>query len=218
MIHVLLIIEVPFYREGLETLLNQCADVTVVGAVADADSAIRIGVTSPVDVVLLDIGSQDSRLILRRWLMLPNACPVVALAIGESPDAVVEWAQAGIKGYLSRTAGLGDLLECLRCAIRGEAYCTPRIMSILLHRLAVVSTGQAPAAESDCALTTREREILELVGKGLSNKVIASKLNISHATAKNHVHHILEKLNLRSRSQAASYLHSHEKAGGAAAR
>jgi DNA-binding NarL/FixJ family response regulator len=218
MIHVLLIVEVSFYREGLATLLNQCADVTVVGAVADAESAIRIGLTTPVDVVLLDIASQDSRVILERWLSLPNASPVVALAVGESPDAVVEWARAGIKGYLSRTAGLGDLLECLRCAIRGEAYCSPRIMSILLHRLAAASTGQAPPADSDSGLTTREREILELVGKGFSNKVIASKLRISHATAKNHVHHILEKLNLRNRSQAAAYLHSHEKAGDTVAR
>ena len=211
MIRVLLIIDVPFYREGLTTLLNQCADVTVVGAVEGADAALAFGATHALDVALLDTTHIAAHSILRRWQTLPNACPVVALAIGESSDIVIEWARAGVKGYVSRSAGMAELVESLRYAVRGDAYCTPRIMSIVLQQLATSSARRGVATVSDGTLTAREREILDLVGKGYSNKIIANRLHISHATAKNHVHHILEKLNLQSRSQVAAYLHGQER-------
>jgi len=216
MIRVLLIIDVPFYREGLTTLLNQYEDVTVVGALAGAESALNFGATHDVDVAVLDITHDAAHSLLKRWQTLPNACPVVALAIGESTDVVIEWARAGVKGYVSRSSGMAELVESLRYAARGDAYCTPRIMSIVLQQLAASTARSEAVALDDGTLTTREREILELVGKGFSNKVIANRLRISHATAKNHVHHILEKLNLQSRSQVAAYLHAQVQRSGAA--
>ena len=124
---------------------------------------------------------------------------------GETPESVASWAAAGAIGYVSRSAGLADLLQCLQSAARGEVYCSPRVMSILLHRYAAQPPPHVPRGGG---LTGREREILELVGRGLCNKVIAARLHISHATAKNHVHHILDKLQLRSRAEVAAYLHA----------
>jgi DNA-binding NarL/FixJ family response regulator len=216
MIRVLLVIDIPFYREGLATLLGQCSDVTVVGAVASADAALKFGTAQSIDVALLDISHDAAHDILRRWRTLPNGGPVIALGISESTDAILEWARAGVRGYVSRSAGLPELLESLRYAVRGHAYCTPRIMSIVLQQVATAYPQKNAKVQGDSGtLTAREREILELVGKGLSNKVIALRLQIAHATAKNHVHHILAKLNLRSRSQMVAYLRSQERTAAA---
>jgi two-component system, NarL family, nitrate/nitrite response regulator NarL len=198
---VLLVIDVPFYREGLAALLSQSADVVIAGSAQTAESAaLLIGSANP-DVLLVDTSAADAQSLCR----LEDAPPVVALAVNETPESVAAWATAGAIGYVSRSAGLADLLQCLKSAARGEVYCSPRVMSILLHRYATQSAALAPRGDD---LTAREREILELVGQGLCNKVIATRLHISHATAKNHVHHILDKLQLRSRAEAAAYLHT----------
>jgi DNA-binding NarL/FixJ family response regulator len=210
MIRAALVIDVPFYREGLATLLTQSADVTVVASLpGDDEVAACIARESP-DVVLLDISGAHARAMLATLRALRPPPPIVAIALRETPESIAEWAGAGVIGYISRTASLADLLQCLRCAVRGEPYCSPRVMSILLNRL-VALEGQPPLAPARSAdLTVREREILELVGRGLSNKVIAARLHISHATAKNHVHHILDKLQLRSRAEVAAYLQARE--------
>ena len=202
MIRVLLVIDVPFYREGLASLLSQSAGVVIAGSAPNADSAAQMLSACNPDVLLLDTSAGDAQSLCR----LENAPPLVALAVGETPESVAAWAAAGAIGYVSRSAGLADLLQCLQCAARGEVYCSPRVTSILLNRYAAQSVSARVPRSND--LTAREREILELVGLGLCNKVIATRLHISHATAKNHVHHILDKLQLRSRAEVAAYLHA----------
>ena len=216
MIRAALVIDIPFYREGLAALLGQSADVTVVGSSSgDEDVAALVTLESP-DVVLLDIGAACARETLGALRGLATPPRVVALALSETPESIAEWARAGVMGYISRSASLADLLQCVRCVVRGEAYCSPRVMAILLHRFAEIE-GRSPLPPLRSAdLTAREREILDLVGRGLSNKVIAARLHISHATAKNHVHHILEKLQLRSRAEVAAYLHANNPGSGAA--
>ena len=201
MIRVLLVIDIPFYREGLAVLLSRSADVVIAGSAPDADSAARMVSSCEPDVILVDTSAADAQSLCR----LESAPPVVALAVGETPESVASWAAAGAIGYVSRSAGLADLLQCLQSAARGEVYCSPRVTAILLHRYVAQPATPLPRSGD---LTAREREILDLVGRGLCNKVIATRLNISHATAKKHVHHILDKLQLRSRAEAAAYLHA----------
>jgi DNA-binding NarL/FixJ family response regulator len=210
MIRAALVIDVPFYREGLETLLTQSADVTVVASLAGADEVATCIARESPDVVLLDISGAQTHTILAALRALSPPPPIVALALQETPESIAEWASAGAIGYISRTASLADLLQCLRCAVRGEAYCSPRVMAILLSRLVALEGRPRTAPARSADLTLREREILDLVGRGLSNKVIAARLHISHATAKNHVHHILDKLQLRSRAEVAAYLQTPE--------
>lgn len=163
-------------------------------------------------MILLDISADVALETLKALLAGGDPPRVVVLAITETPECVAEWAALGALGYVSRNASLADLIHCLRCAARAEAYCSPRVMTMLLRGCAL-SRERASQGESRRAargdLTAREREILELVGKGMSNKLIAARLHISHATAKNHVHHILDKLRLRSRAKVAAYLHTH---------
>jgi two-component system, NarL family, nitrate/nitrite response regulator NarL len=121
---------------------------------------------------------------------------------------VLEWIEAGASGYVDKNSSASELIQVMHQAARGEWCCSPRVMAMVMQRLSTLaasSRATLPALAS-ATLTAREQQILELVGQGLSNKRIAIALNISHATAKNHVHHILGKLQLRNRTEVAAYL------------
>jgi DNA-binding NarL/FixJ family response regulator len=129
---------------------------------------------------------------------------VIALNVPDDEAIVIACAEAGISGYVTEDSTLSDLVSAIECASRGELHCSPRVAATLVRRLASVSRGSLRVHVAD--LTAREREILELVAEGLSNKQIAARLHIGLATVKNHVHHILEKLQVQSRSAAAALL------------
>lgn len=207
MIRVLLVVDVLFYREGLEQLLARSGEVEVLGAVSGADDAEFLARRSPPEVVLLDIGAQDATDTLARVRRIEPRPRVVALAVSETPQSVLEWIEAGVAGYVPRKASLGDLLRVLKGVVRDESYCPPHITATMIRRLASLAASTR-ASETDLdTLTVREQEILSLVAQGLSNKAIAIRLGIASATAKNHVHNILDKLNLHRRVEAASVLH-----------
>jgi DNA-binding NarL/FixJ family response regulator len=211
MIRALLIIDVPFYRDGLAALLNQSSDVTVVATPHGGAPMPPLVARESADVILLDISAAGARETLEALLAVGDPPNVVVLAITETPECIAEWAALGALGYVSRYASLADLLHCLRCVARGQAYCSPCVMAMLLRGYAASGerTDQRAARRAQMGdLTARELEILDLVGCGLSNKLIAARLHISHATAKNHVHHILDKLRLRSRAEIAAHLHA----------
>lgn len=205
MIRVLLVVDVPFYRDGLYRLLSQDADIAVIGAVAGGDAVATARREQP-DLVLLDISSPGARTWIAQVCNLSQPPRVVALAVDDAEESIVRWIEAGISGYVSRNSSYVELLQVLHAAVRGEWSCSPRVMSLVIRRLSALSAGARSASASAASLTVRERQILELIGKGLSNKRIAVALRISHATAKNHVHHILGKLRLENRAAVAAYL------------
>lgn len=206
MIRVLVVVDIPFYREGLQQLLARSDDVEVVGAVSgvqEAEDAVR---ASTPDVVLLDIGAPEACVTLARLLRLQSIPRVVALAVTETPHDVVKWVEAGVAGYVPRTASVGDLIRALKDVVRDEVRCPPQIAATLMSRLAALAASAQPSPRTVAALTRREQEVLALLADGLPNKVIAARLRIQPATAKNHVHNILHKLDLRGRVEAASIL------------
>ena len=202
---VLLIVDVPFYRDGLQRLLSQDEAFMVVGAVSSEEAVAAATRENPA-LVLLDISPPDARRRLQQLLALSPAPRVVAMAVEETHESIVGWIEAGIAGYVTRNATSSELIQALHTAGRGEWSCSQRIMSLVMQRLTTLAAGSRNAMSPSSALTARERQILDLVGKGLSNKRIAISLCISHATAKNHVHHILGKLQLRNRTEVAAYL------------
>lgn len=207
MIRALIVVDVPFYREGLQALLSQSGEVEVVGAVSAARDAEAIVATSLTHVVLLDIGAAEAREVLARLRQQKSAPKVVALAVSETPQDVLSWAEAGVAGYVARTASSSDLIRTLKDVVRDELRCSPQIAAILMRRLAVLAAAAVqPAKTALHTLTEREREVLALLADGLPNKVIAARLRIQPATAKNHVHNILHKLDLHGRVEAASVL------------
>ena len=132
------------------------------------------------------------------------AAAVVALGVRETEDEVVACAEAGVAGYVTREHTLADLIAALDALARGEAPCPPRAAAMLLRRVSALAAERRPAPSGVDELTNREREILDLICDGLTNKQIGQLLFIELPTVKNHVHNILEKLQVRGRREAAA--------------
>ncbi len=200
--------DVRLYREGLSWSLVRDGSLDVLGAAEPSAATFQSLQALAPDLVILDIGMRNS-LELARGLSgrLPKT-KLIALAVSDIDDEIVVGAMAGISGYVHRDGSIADLVAAALNAMRGELHCSPRTAACLLQHIASLSVHSGKSGkESDAdkgsrALTRRESEILGLVDKGLSNKEIARALNISFATVKNHVHHILDKLQVRRRTQA----------------
>jgi two-component system, NarL family, nitrate/nitrite response regulator NarL len=205
LVSVLVVAEVLLYREGLTRALGQRGRISVVGTVTNAQEAITcIGRLQP-EVVLLDVATTEGLAAVRSIRAAAPGAKVVALALPEAEANVIEYAEAGVSGYVSRDATLADLEAVVESVARGEVLCSPRIAASLLQRVADLAADREPAP-LDVHLTSREAEIVELIDQGLSNKEIAQRLSIAVSTVKNHVHSILDKMHVDRRGKVVARL------------
>lgn len=192
-------------REGLVSMLSAVEGFHVVGAAASgAQAQLRIREVPPT-VALIDIGLPDGDGIdvtraLRRDV--PDV-KVIILGMPDLADEIMTCIEAGAVGYVLKEASFDYLVDTIRSAHRGESFCSPRIAASLFSRVAELSGGME--SESDVQLTPREVEVVNRIAEGLSNKQIAEKLFIEVQTVKNHVHNILDKLQLHNRLEAVRY-------------
>ena len=196
------------FREGLAFVLSQQRGITVVTYTDGASDVLaEIGRLCP-DVIILDF-SQQGRDGLKEARQLREVSPVsklLLMGLTESEADVLACIEAGAAGLLQREASLEELLQNVRAMVAGEALCSPKIIALLISQIAEEAHArmrmQRPGQPH---LTSRERQILGLIEERCSNKEIAVRLEIEIQTVKNHVHNILEKLQLHSRREAASY-------------
>jgi DNA-binding NarL/FixJ family response regulator len=200
---VVIVADIRLYREGLAAMLNREPGLVVVATATDAQAAVRTARETRPDVALVDLGMADGTAVLRRLADGAPDTAVVALTVPETERVVIDCAEAGVAGYVTRAGSLNDVVAAVTSAARGEAHCSPRMARMLLRRLRTLDREPAVTG-ADTFLTTRELEIVDLIDEGLSNKEIAQRLTIEVPTVKNHVHHILEKLQVQRRSQAAA--------------
>lgn len=202
-IRTFIVAEIRLYREGLSRLLDAEADMRVVGRTASwVDALTPVRRTEP-DVVLLDAVSEARAAVSAlRDAVSPR---VVALSIGNGEADLLPWAEAGVAGFVTREDSIPRLLEVVRGVVRDELPCSPQAASTLLRRVGALAANGSPA-QPHARLTSRELEILLLIERGLSNKEIGRELCIELATVKNHVHNILEKLQVRRRTEAVARL------------
>jgi two-component system nitrate/nitrite response regulator NarL len=199
---VFIVSDVRLLCDGLTLALSQQASLHVVGAADLTVAPTQITALRP-DVVLLDIGTPgglDIPAILRQ--RLPDL-KVVAIAVNDVEQEVFACAEARVSGFVSRNGSIQDLVAAVHSAVRDELVCSPRIAALLFGKVAALRSeriGERP----DGGLTRREREIVSLMTRGLSNKEIARQLRIQNATVKNHIHSILGKLQVRRRGEVAA--------------
>jgi DNA-binding NarL/FixJ family response regulator len=204
MIRVVIAGDIRMYREGLSLHLEQDEQLEVVGTAADEGSTLRVACEVTPDVLLLDMAMRDSlRIVQQLRRAVPNTA-VIALTIPEADSAVIACAEAGVAGFVMREASLADLVAAIISAARGEVNVSPRVAATLLRRVGSLAADRVAAPLG--ALTARERDIASLIGEGCSNKQIAARLNVELATVKNHVHNILEKLQVGRRGEVAARL------------
>lgn len=214
-VDVFLIVGTRFYREGLADALTRMVGIRVAGtATGAADALTRLRQLAP-DVVLLDTAVAGMLDLVRTLVAASPTARVVVLALPERDSEVLACTEAGASGYVTEDASLAELMATVEGVARGEMRCSPRITGTLLRRVAALAAGHRPSPRVR-SLTVRELEVLELLDEGLSNKQIARRLCIELATVKNHVHHILEKLQVERRGEAIAYLRRHAGHDGSA--
>jgi DNA-binding NarL/FixJ family response regulator len=205
-IRVLLVDDHGVVREGLRTLLAQEADIHVVGEAATGEQALAQVAAARPEVVLLDLAmpGMDGLETLRRIRQRPQAPQVVVLTSFADDHKVRDAVAAGAIGYLLKDVLKSDVLRAIRGAVEGRPSLHPEAQRHLMRRVA--APAEASAAD---ALTPRERDVLELIARGHSNKSIASRLALTEGTVKGYVSVILSKLGVAHRTQAALYAVKH---------
>jgi two-component system nitrate/nitrite response regulator NarL len=195
---------IRLYREGLAQSLASTGLIDVVGTAAvPAEAAERLRGLE-VDILLIDIDAGDAFSALPRLRAAAPEAKVVALAVPELADEVLSRAEAGMEGYLTYDASIADLTSALQSVYRGELICSPRMAGELLRHVGRLAAGQS--ARVAPPLTARQREIAALLREGLSNKEIAQRLSLSLPTVKNHVHAVLERLQIAGRAEVRQVL------------
>lgn len=200
-IKVLVVDDHPVVREGLRAFLELQDDMEVVGEAADGEEAVAQVARIRPDVVLMDLvmPRMDGIEAIRRVRDVRPATKVIALTSFAEDRKVFPAVKAGAAGYLLKDAQPQELATAIRTVHRGEALLHPSVAAKLMHEFA--HEGRAGGE----TLTEREREVLRLIARGMSNKEIARTLTLAEKTVKTHVSNILQKLHLADRTQAALY-------------
>jgi DNA-binding NarL/FixJ family response regulator len=207
-IRVFLLIENRLLREALIRLLRKRADFTVVGESGQTDLPMQEVLDANCDVLV--IGS-----FLSNWLPISFALEsagqvdfkIVRIGMDADEDQFLAMVRAGVTGYLLKDASASDVVSAVRAVFRGEAVCPPQLCNTLFRFVAQTAKRMpAQGVPGKPDLTLRQQQLVSLVAKGLTNKEIAARLNLSEYTVRNHIHRILKQVDAESRSEAVDVI------------
>jgi DNA-binding NarL/FixJ family response regulator len=200
------------FREGVATLINAQSDMEVVGQAADGLAALTLAREQHPDLVVMDIrmplcdGVEATRLIRGQ---LPDA-KVLMLTVQDQDEKLFESIAAGASGYMLKNVSSTEFLDGLRRVLAGEAVLPPRLAARVLEEFARMARSAPVAVDGDSSeLTAREREVLQWIATGATDKEIAGRLSLSLHTVKSHVRSILNKLHALNRREAARLAERH---------
>jgi len=201
-ITVLIVDDHAVVREGLRTFLELQQGIEVVGEAGDGEEAIARAEELRPDVVLMDLVMPrlDGARAMQALRVSVPSTRVIVLTSFTDDDRLLPAIQAGAAGYLLKDVEPQELARAVRAAHAGEALLDPAVAARV-----VAAVARPPGADPDQTLTPREREVLELIGRGLPNKLIARELDVAEKTVKTHVSNVLAKLGVTDRTQAALY-------------
>ncbi len=194
-------------REGLASMLDEIPGFGVVGSAETGSEALKYIKEIQPDVAIVDIGLPDKD-GLDVTQSLRETCPDVKVIILGMPDLtneIMACIEAGASGYMLKEASFDTLVETIRAAHRGESFCSPQMANSLFSRVAELMGDIVPIEPDTVQLTPRELEIINQVALGKSNKEVATACFIEVQTVKNHIHNILDKLQLHNRLEAVQY-------------
>jgi len=195
-------------REGLVSMLSEQAGIVVIGAAPSGDEALEKIKEFRPEVALIDFGMPDKDGIEVTQALHQEAPEVKVIILGmiDLTDEIMSCIEAGAAGYVLKEASFENLVETIRSIHRGESFCSPQMTASLFTRIAELADQRMPKLPaSSIKLTGRELEIINLIAEGLTNKEIAKRLFIETQTVKNHIHNILDKLQLYNRLEAVQY-------------
>jgi two-component system NarL family response regulator len=211
-IKVLLVIEVPLIGNIFASVLADEPDMEVIASAASLQAALESLQEREVDIVVVSVGlpEQGALALTRKIVEQAPAMKVLVLGLSEEEQhSTLRYIEAGAAGYIRKDSSLREFLECIRLAQRGEAQVSTKIAGAMIERLSSLArmfSAVEQKMDKEARLTSRELQVLQFIGQGLTNQEIASRLVLEVGTVKNHVHSILEKLHVSNRDEAASYL------------
>ncbi|MEW5987565.1 MAG: response regulator transcription factor [Chloroflexota bacterium] len=191
----------PLFREGVALSLAREPGFTIVGQASSGEEAFRLAGDLLPDVLLLDVtmpgagGIAAARRIASAWPVVR----VIMLTVSEDEDDLMAALEAGARGYVLKGVSARELANTVRAVFAGDRYIPPSLAGRILAKMASVSQQEDPLN----SLTDREREILLLVGEGLTNREIGERLHLAEKTIKHYMTNVLQKLQVRSRVEAA---------------
>ncbi len=203
-IHLVIVDDHELFRDGLASILSAEADIEVVGQGGTGAEAIRLAGDLLPDIILLDIDMPDGGLNAAR--VIAEKYPVVKIAVltaSESEDHLVDSLKVGSRAYILKGVAARELLRIVRAVNTGESYVPPALAASILMQMGEEKTTPSQPSTPFDELTGREKEILEKLAQGLSNKEIGEQLYLAEKTVKHYVTNILQKLQVRNRVEAA---------------
>jgi DNA-binding NarL/FixJ family response regulator len=211
-IRVVVVDDQPLVRAGIVMLINAEDDITVVAEAADGAEALTQIRSQRPDVVLMDVrmpgtdGVAATRAVVNEGLTTPSGQPigVIILTTYHIDEAVYAALRAGASGFLLKDAAPAEIVHAIRSVVAGEAWLDPAVARRLIDEFAARPEPHTPTPAEMAQLTPREREVLSLMARGLSNADVAVELFISEATVKTHLARVMMKLGVREKAQAVA--------------
>jgi DNA-binding NarL/FixJ family response regulator len=203
-IRIVLVDDHPLFREGVAYTLAAQTDMAVVGQGENGDEAVQLAAAHAPDVMLLDLNIPGGGIAAARAVVAAApATRIIMLTASVDEDDLVAAMAAGACGYILKGVAARELVGIVRKVHAGEGYVAPSLAASLLAGLGSAQRPSAPPPDPLAALTERERQILDQVAAGLSNKEVAAQLHLSEKTVKHYMTIIMEKLGVRNRVEAA---------------
>jgi DNA-binding NarL/FixJ family response regulator len=207
-VRVFLIAENRLLREALSRILSKRAEFSLVGAVPFSTDAIEHIVEANPEILVMDsvpslFGNLDVILEIRK--AAPNL-RVVMIGMDDEPDLFLRAVRAGVVGYVLKDASAMDVVAAVRAAAHEEAVCPPKLCHALFKQVSSQASAPSVRVRLNFGLTRREQQLVPMIARGLTNKEIASQLNLSEQTIKNHVHRMLQKVGVRDRLSVVELL------------
>jgi len=200
-VRLLIVSDIRLHRDSLAHCLGSFAGLTVIAQASSSAEAMEAVASNPPEVILLDIGTENSLELAAALNRASPPTPIIAYGVHDVEHEVIACAEAGVGGCFPSDGSVAELAAAVIGSRRHETYCSPKAATALFRRVA--SLARLVRAQADVSpLTSPETEIVSLIARGLSNKEIAQQLSVEVPTIKNHVHHILEKLQVTSRRDA----------------
>jgi len=214
-IRILLIEDNRLLREGLTIMLKKQQDMHVVETVGNGENILAIMGKYKPEVLLLDLGLRGRSSLNLVKLVKKNffGSKIIVMDLIPLQADVLEFVQAGVSGFILKDATVNDFLKTIRSVVNGIQVLPPNLTGSLFSQIVdhAINGSNSSALIESVRMTKREKQVIELISEGHTNKEIAQGLHLSTYTVKSHVHNILEKLTLSTRVQIAKYLHDSKK-------
>ncbi|MFH0735590.1 MAG: response regulator transcription factor [bacterium] len=210
-ISILLIEDNRLLREGICSMLKKQSDMQVVDTIGNGENILLILQKLKPSIVLLDLGlrSQSSLLIVKTIKKEFPETKVIVMDLIPLQEDVFEFVQAGVSGFILKDANIEDFYTTIRLVFKGEQVLPPNLTASLFSQIIAHAINEIKPSIiiESVRMTKREKQVIELISEGYTNKEIAQKIHLSPYTVKSHVHNVLEKLSLQTRVQIANYAH-----------